>query len=633
MDAEAGTLSPAQAVGRRTMARFAPADRLTCSQYADSKLVVTVGPMAGTRWQTSFAEFQRGIMDAFHEPGVTHVVVRGSSQWGKTSMAVALAAYHIEHDPCPILIVEPTVDPMAKDFAKNRLDVLIREVPSLSACVSRKRQAGGSNTTLQKTFRGGSLSIAGAESPASLAARSIRFLVLDEVDRYPAEVGEEGSPLSLAMKRTTAYRRKKRILMLGSPTLVEGPISQWYELGDRRQFHVPCPECGDMHPYRWADVVWRDNDPATARLRCPACTYEVDEIERIDAVAYGQWVAGNLDREDKAIVSFHIWEAYSPLSSLRDIVAEFLRVRRLQKAGSRAEMRAWQNTTLGEPVDPEEAEKVEPTTLLMRKEALPDGAHLPEWVCGLTAGIDTQDDRLEVLVWGWGPGEEGIVVDRWTIPGDTSRPDAWDVLDELWSRTYRHEWGVDLPLLAACIDSAGHRSTMVYDYCHKWEHRQVYAIIGRDGPRAMTSSPTQRRWGRGERRCPLYTLGVDSAKALLYSRLRLTMKGPGYIHLPQRDWCDEEFAAQLTAEKLVKRRVRGHLEENWVKIRTRNETLDCAVYGLCALRLRNVNLENLADQLRELKGQGPQGPKTPGRAPSNPGRRVIRSGYLSGGGR
>jgi len=131
---------------------YAPPPRLTVSEYCDQHIIVTSGPLAGTRWQTAFAPYQRGILDVFHEPGVTTAVVKGSSQWGKTACAVNIVAYHMEHDACPILVVEPTVDPMAKDFARNRLEPMIAASPTLRDTVSKKRAKDATNTTLEKSF-------------------------------------------------------------------------------------------------------------------------------------------------------------------------------------------------------------------------------------------------------------------------------------------------------------------------------------------------------------------------------------------------------------------------------------------------------------------------------------------------
>ena len=612
-------MSSAAALTEATIARawsaFTPPPKLTVSEFADRELMVTSGPRANTHWQTSFAPYQRGILDAFHaERGVEIVVVMGSSQWGKTACAVCVVAYHVAHDPCPILVVEPTVDPMAKDFARNRLEPVIRASPRLLDCVSKKRAKDSSNTTLQKTFRGGSLAIGGANSAASLAARSTRLLILDEIDRFPSELPGEGSTLAIALKRTAAYGRQRRILMLSSPTLKGASIDTWFRRGDQRRYYVPCPACGCMHPFAWGGIRWTKNDATTARLHCPACDYGIGDAERVAILARGEWRAEE-ERSEQSIVSFHLWEAYSPMSSLAEIVAGFLRARELQKAGDHSEMHTWQNTTLGEPVEPDAGEGVEPHVLLMRREEFGKDAagseiDLPPDACCLTMGVDVQDDRLEILVFGWGPGEESWVVDRSTLPGDTSQPEPWRALDEVLEHPYLHASGQRLAVAATCIDSAGHRTTLVYDYAARQAAKRVYAVIGRDGQRPIVSSPSARKWGRMQRQVPLYTIGVDAAKALIVSRLALTEKGPGYVHLPHAEWCDEEFAAQLSSERLVTKFSKGIPVQVWKKIRTRNEALDCAVYALAALRLHHPDLPLLAARLRDPSAGAPR-PRPP----------------------
>jgi phage terminase large subunit GpA-like protein len=609
---------------RTVRQRWAPPPNLTVSDFCDREIIVTTGPLAGTHWQTDFSPYQRGILNAFHEPGVEIVVVMGSSQWGKTSCAVNLVAYHIAHDPCPILIVEPTVDPMARDFAKNRLDTVIQASPLLRDTVSKKRSRDASNTTLAKTFRGGSLSVGGANSAASLAARSVRLLVLDEVDRYPPELPGEGSTLAIAFKRTIAYRRRRRILMTSSPTLRGAPIDVWFQRGDQRHFYVPCPNCGVFHTFQWAQVRWLNSDPTTAHLECPSCAHRIDDAERVAILADGEWRAEKSDRDDRTIVSFHLWEAYSPLSSLTEIVASFLRARAAQKSGDRSEMHAWQNTTLGEPVDPDDGDGVEPTGLLLRREPYPRDVDVPSSACCVTMGVDVQDDRIELLAIGWGPGEESWLIDRQTLPGDTSRPEPWAALDQVLDQPLRHEGGARLMVQSTCVDSAGHRTDLVYDWVSKRAARRVYAIIGRDGQRPIVSSPSPRGWGQQARKVPLYTVGVDAAKAMWISRLSLTEHGPGFVHFPHASWCDEELVAQLTSERLVTRWNKGVPVQVWKKMRPRNEMLDCAVYALAALRLLNARLPIMAEML-QARGADPHSPHASG-APT-PARRVRRVSF------
>lgn len=631
-------------VRERTLARFAPPPTLTVSQFADRELVVATGPLAGARWRTDFAPYQRGIMDAFHEPGVEIVVVMGSAQWGKTSIAEKAVAYHIAQDPCPILVVEPTVTPMAEDFSKNRLAPMIEASPALRDKISEPRSVkDGTNTTLAKSFNGGFLAIGGANSAASLAARSIRLLVLDEVDRYPAELPGEGNPIEIAMKRTLTYRGRRRILMLSSPTLRGAPIDAWFQQGDRRRYHVPCPACEQLQVLQWANVKFTARDPETAQFACPFCGVLFGDRERIEILARGQWIPERPMRG--GIASFHMWEGYSPFSSLAEMVGGFLRAHEARTAGDRSKIHTWINTTLGEPIDPDDGEGVESHVLLARREeylarvgAEVRRVDVPAGACCLTLGIDVQDDRLEAVVVGWGPGEEAWIIDRHTLPGNTSLPEPWRQLDELLDAQYEHASGARVHALAACIDSAGHRTNEVYSYVERRAARKVFATIGRDGDRPIVSSPAPRKWGRNERPVPLYTIGVDTAKSLWMSRLKLSEKGPGFVHLPVLDLIDEEFCEQLTSERLVTRWTKGVPSTQWVKTRPRNEALDCAVLSLAALRLLNPRLDQMAAILavtmatREGTDSPAPAPATNGiPRPTLPPRRVSHSTYLGGG--
>lgn len=624
---------------RRARRTWAPPSDVRCSEFANAEVIVTTGPFAGTRLQTDFAPYQVGILDAFHEPGVQTVIVKGSSQWGKTLCAQVLVAYHAKHDPCPILVVEPTLDPMAEDFSKNRLEPMIDASPALREIFAKKRTRDASNTVLLKTFRGGFVAIGGANSAASLAARSIRFLILDEIDRYPQELEGEGSTIAIAIKRTTTYGRRKRILMTSSPTLVGVGIDARHKQGDQRRYYVPCPGCGHRHAYEWKNVKWVGDEPSTARLHCPACDYAIDEAERVAILARGEWRAEHPGRVDKTIVSFHIWEAYSPLSTLEEIVKGFLAARAAQKAGDKAPMHTWENTTLGEAHEPDPGEGAEAHALLVRREAFGEAEMLPD-MCVVTMGLDTQDNRLEALVVAWGAGEECCLIDRVLIPGDTSQPDAWEMAGALLEKDYAHPSGVRLSIAATCIDAGGHRTTEVYRYAAKHAARRVFAIIGRDGPRPIVSSPSERTWGRNPRPVPLFTIGVDASKALLVGRLALTKTAvvvgegaaartiyPGYVHIPHADWADDELAAQLTSERLVKRFSKGRTVSEWVKVRERNEMLDCFVYAHAAMRLVNPQFDVLRARL--LAPGTPPPPPAPPAGGGWLGRR--QSGWLKGG--
>src|SRR5579859_7883228 len=169
---------------RITLAGFKPPRRLTVSQWADENRVLSLeGSAEPGRWRTARAEYQRGIMDAFTDRRVTDIVIMTSAQVGKTEVLNNIIGYLMDQDPCPILMVQPTLK-MAESVSKDRLTPMMRDTPVLAGLVARQRDAG--NTLLHKQFPGGHLTLPGANSPSSLASRPIRIVLADEVDRYPA---------------------------------------------------------------------------------------------------------------------------------------------------------------------------------------------------------------------------------------------------------------------------------------------------------------------------------------------------------------------------------------------------------------------------------------------------------------
>ena len=195
-----------------------PPPRLSVSEWADLKRRLDSQSSAEPgRWYTSRAEYQRGIMDACSDPAVREVVVMAGAQLGKTEAILNIIGYHMDHDPCPVLVLQPTLE-MAQAFSKDRLaSGLIKATPAIRGKVKDPRARDANNTTLHKVFPGGAITIVGANSPAGLASRPIRLVLCDEVDRYPTSAGSEGDPIQLARKRSATFWNRK-VIMVSTPT-------------------------------------------------------------------------------------------------------------------------------------------------------------------------------------------------------------------------------------------------------------------------------------------------------------------------------------------------------------------------------------------------------------------------------
>jgi phage terminase large subunit GpA-like protein len=246
---------------------LAPPPNVTVSQWADEFRVLSPEASAEPgRWDTTRAPYQRGIMDAIHDPLIQTVVVMSSAQIGKTEILCNILGYCIDVDPGPILVVQPTLE-MAEAFSKDRLDPMLRDTPVLRGKVSDARTRDASNTIRHKTFPGGHITLAGANSPASLASRPIRLLLYDELDR--GEVTAEGDPLALAEKRTTTFWNRKHIIVSTPGIKGISRIEAKFAESDQRYSFVACPHCGFRHRLEWQHVHWDSDpepDPETAHL-------------------------------------------------------------------------------------------------------------------------------------------------------------------------------------------------------------------------------------------------------------------------------------------------------------------------------------------------------------------------------
>ena len=563
------------------MKAWSPPPKLSVSDWADRERKLDGQSSAEPgRWYTSRAEYQRGIMDACSDAKIAEVVVMSGAQLGKTEAILNIIGYHIHHDPSPILVLQPTLD-MAQAFSKDRVaSGLIRSTPALRDKVKDPRARDSGNTTLHKVFPGGALTMVGANSPSGLASRPIRLVLCDEVDRYPASAGAEGDPIQLARKRAATFWNRK-IVMVSTPTNDgSSRIQDAYEKSDQRKYYVPCRHCHNEQVLAWRNVRWDEGQPETARYMCEDCGTLWDESDRVWSIRNGRWIA---EGEFNGIAGFSISGLYSPWTPLADGVRDFLSVKKNPE-----QLRVWTNTYLGELwMDP--GETIDDFMLADRREEM---AKIPDDVIILTAGIDVQDNRLEISIIGWGRDDQSWVISHDTMYGDPSTPQLWTALDSNLMRQFETESGRRLSIRAACVDSGGHFTNSVYNYAKKNMGRRIFAIKGVGGEgRPISGRPSKNNIAK----CPLFPIGVDTAKDLLFARMRINEPGPGYINFS--DTLSDEYFRQLTAEKIVTKYSKGFKKRVFEKIRPRNEALDCMVYSLAAYAIIGVNVNAFADKL------------------------------------
>lgn len=568
----------------RSLAKLlAPPPKLKVSEWADTyrKLSAEASAEPG-QWRTDRAPYQRGIMDAVNDPDVESVIVMSSAQVGKSEIINNIIGYYIDYDPSPMLLLLPTLE-MAQAYSKDRLAPMIRDTPALTEKISDAKARDGDNTLLHKKFPGGHITMVGANSPASLASRPIRIVLADEVDRFPVSAGTEGDPLSLAHKRTKTFWNRKKV-SVSTPTIKDASrIEAEYEDSTMEQWCVSCPSCGFFQPYEWGRIRFEP-----IGMECADCKEFHDEYEWKSRP--GEWIP----RQESEKRGFHLNALASPWESWENIIREFKEAKR---KGTEM-LKTWTNTTLGQSWE-EQQEEQDISVLLNRR--IRYHAEIPDGALVLTAGVDVQNDRLEIEVVGWGLDEKSYGITYQTFYGDPGQNEVWDTLDDFLKTEWSFEDGTKIIISATCVDSGGHYTQEVYRFCKDREHRRIFAIKGKGG----IGVPFVGKATRNNReRAALFTIGVDNGKETIISRLKIEFENkPGYCYFPTNEerGYDEMYFKGLTSERRRIRYIRGQPKVEWVKKNSvRNEPLDLRNYATAAFKILNP----LMDVLQEKRKAG-----------------------------
>lgn len=578
----------------RCIVHLRPPPALTLSEWADKyRMLSAESSPAPGHWHTDNAPYQREIMDAIGDPHVRKVVIKSAAQIGKTAMLMNVLGYYMHYFPCPVMMMEPTIE-MGQALSKDNLAPMIRDTPVLSCLVDTKSRYSG-NTILKKNFPGGHVTIVGANSPVGLRMRPIKVLLADEVDGYPESAGTEGDPLLLAQKRQTVYWDKKTVVV-STPTIKgHSKIDKEFMESTREEWTIPCPGCGHYQPLAWSNLnfeAYRADTSKPIMYECERCGKMFGEYEWKEQGRLGRFLAENPSAETRG---FHLNTLASNFCGWRDVVDKYISASEQLALGNIEEMKTWTNTELGEAWE-EPGEQIEMDKLMGRRELY--DAEVPDDVLVLTAAVDVQKDRFEIEVVGWGVGKESWGIRYQKLYGDTKEEKVWDDLDAFLQVWFHKKDGTALPIAACCIDS-GYRSVQVYRFTVDKFDRHIFAIKGKGGQGIpYFKNPTT----DNRVKTPLFTIGVDEGKDILYQRLQHTIRdasvksGPNYCHFPLNPEAgyDETYFKGLTSEMKITRFRRGKMIVAWDfrdKSYKRNEPLDLRNYATAALEIYNPPLQ------------------------------------------
>lgn len=578
------------------------------------------------------------------------VVTMVASQLMKTQIALNWIGGCIHMAPANILMLLPSLG-LAKRVS-GRVGKTIDATPVLRERVASPRSRDARNTMDTKEFEGGTLYATTAGSAANLAELAARYIYGDEIDRWDVDVDNEGDPIELAETRASTFGRNAKIYFSSSPTLKGASrIADLFDQSDQRHYYVPCPHCGDYQTLEWENLKWTD-DYRQVQYLCCTCGSLIDEHHKGDMLARGEWRAHA--EGDGETVGFTLNALYAPLGwvSWLGLAKQYDKARAAQDKGDLEPMQVFYNTRLARLWDAAQ-EMTKASELKARAEDYPLGS-VPRGALILTAAVDTQHNRLELLVLGWGEGLERWVVDHQVIMGDPSEERTWALLDDKLKARYRHVSGVEMAICATAIDSGGHHTDEVYQFTRLRRWRNIIAVKGasRSGRPVLAQRPSKVdvtwRGTTHKQGAELWFIGTDTAKDWIYNRYAMN-EGPGALHFSQ-DLLDD-FYEQCVVERKVARYVKGHKRIEWVKGKAdRNEALDLLVYNLAVAHLLGLNRYREGEwaKLRQSVSQGslfagpaPAGTEPPPVTPPQPaspppapapvvlGRRRSVSGYLN----
>lgn len=512
-------------------------------------------------------------------------------------------------DPCAVMMIQPTIE-LAQDYSKSRISPMIRDTKVLSQVFYETKSEDGAktrdgkNTILSKLFPGGRLIMCGANSPAGLASRPVRVLLADEVDRFPDSAGTEGDPVDLAAKRMTTFWN--RVMGLFSTPTNEGSsrIDVEYQTGTQEEWQHECPNCGEYHLIRHTEMECDTEEHKDAKgrkivvvsdvkWRCPDCgsTFSEDEIRKVPQ----KYISKNPAALHNGIRSFFVNGFTSPWLTWNDIMREWLEAK-----GDPTREKVVMNTRFGESYAQQGAFE-DYQQFIRRREKY--GADLPDGVLLLTGAVDTQDNRLEYEITGWGYGEECWGICKGVILGQPDNKATWDALDAVLDKVYRFKNGTGLKVARAFIDSGGHYTSKVYEYCEKNFSKQRFAIKGTAGTPGI---PLNYKIGKASgSKIPLVMLGVDDGKQQVMNRLAIEEPGAKYFHFP----LDEEFLGTrgydelyfkgIISEHKKKVKRKGVIHEIWEPTAgVRNEPLDLRVYNLACMNSIHPDWDRLAEVVK-----------------------------------
>jgi len=564
----------------RALEHLRPPESLTVSQWAERERVLDErsAAMPGP-WRNSVTPYLVGIMDEFSNYGTEEIIFCKATQVGGTEALQNMIGYAVAQDPGPMMVVYPT-DQLGERTVKNRLTPMIRNSPQLKERFI-ERISGKDELQFDNMF----IAIVGANSPSGVSSTPIRYLFLDEVDKFPGASKKEADPISLAGERTKTYHNRK-ICKVSSATLRTGHIWKAMEGADEiRHYFVPCPHCGVYIELKWVQVKWPGKESGLsneeraemASYVCQACAVVITDQDKSLMLRRGEWRAVKKSAGVVKKVAFWLNTLYSPFVRFTEMAKEFM-----DSKDDPDRLHNFINSWLAEPW--EDTKLKTNAELVLERRTETSAGTVPDWAVLLTGGIDVQEASVYWTIRAWG---DYMTSQNVAYGQALSLSEAERVMNAEFLR----EDGTPMIVGLTLVDS-GDQTDMVYDFCLQ-NSEWALPCKGTAARESAFKLSTVNKPGARAYGMTLVLVDGGQYKKMIAGRMRRKNgKGSWMVH---RD-TDMDYANQVTAEhEVIERSANGRETTKWVPKQSHadNHYLDAEVYAMCAADIKGIRYRYL----------------------------------------
>ena len=571
-----------------------PPEDISVSEWAekyrmlDAKTAAMPGP-----WRNDKTPYLTEIMNELNNYETEEIVFCKCTQVGGTEAELNMLGYIIGQDPAPSMVAYPS-DKLGESISDNRIKPMLQASPSL-----RERFYELRSQKLEMQFEGMYLTISGANSPSSLASRAIKYLFLDEVDKYPGASKKEADPISLAKERTKTFANRK-IYMTSTPTIKSGHI--WKNLLDcdvEKHYFVPCPHCGEMIELKFANLQFpKKEEDLTASDRadqavyvCQECGCVINDQHKAQMLRYGEWRIVKENNSARRKIGYWISVLYSPFVRFSEIALEWI-----NSQGDNERLQNFINSWLAEPW--EDTRLTTSADVVLERQTEFDEFTVPTWAKFLTGGVDVQETCIYYTIRAWG----NFITSQNIAHGQAM---SWADIERVMNYGYLKENGEQL-VVSLCLIDSGFDTDAVYDFC---ANNSDWALPVKGSSRVMTEHFHLSKINKTDSKAYGMNLCVVDGgkyKDMIAARMK---KDNGRGAWMVYNGCDMEYAKQVTAEHKVQIKRGDQLVQVWElkASHTDNHLLDCEVYAFAAADILGVRSMHLMEEQKvEEKAERPK---------------------------